>query len=326
MPGTGGPRPALNPFASAWQPGAAAEQLGALHLGPADVPGSGGKRGGGGGDSRPRPALAPTDAMQHALAYLNGAAARPAAAATAAAAAPASCPAAAAAAGGEADGEGGGELHFDLHYGEDEAERTLSTASSAEQSPQVSVSGRRRGSEAGHSSSGSKRGVLRRAGPARAQHSSRPAQRLNPPEDAAGAPGKRAALSLHATAATARHVSQPAPLMRLFLPSPPLLCLPASCPQLVGPSPMPSPAKASPHPSFSSGALLLAATEDTPAAGRSKAALEAAAERLAAATEVVAHVETAAGAGVGVRCAGGWGEHWRGALQCVCVCVCVVCV
>ncbi|KAI3425001.1 hypothetical protein D9Q98_008382 [Chlorella vulgaris] len=195
MPAT----PALNPFAAEWQP--PTEQLGALSTGPAAVPANG-KRSSGHGGVTP-----PSESLQRALAYLNSGGAAAAHAAHAAAA----TAAAEAAADGEADVEtGGDELHFDLHYGEEDAEadrRTLSTASSAEPSPQVS---------------------------------------------------------------------------------------------LVGPSPMPSPAKPTihmhSHASPSAGVLLLVATEDTPQAGRSKAAVEAAAEKLAARTEVVAHVETKASA------------------------------
>jgi hypothetical protein len=128
MPAT----PALNPFAAEWQP--PTEQLGALSTGPAAVPANG-KRSSGHGGVTP-----PSESLQRALAYLNSGGAAAAHAAHAAAA----TAAAEAAADGEADVEtGGDELHFDLHYGEEDAEadrRTLSTASSAEPSPQVSVS------------------------------------------------------------------------------------------------------------------------------------------------------------------------------------------
>lgn len=133
-------RSALNPSAAEWRPGTALEQLSALSLGPAVMPGSGARRLSGGGSGAavgsPSTAASAAIAIHRALGYLgsNGAAAAPAA----------GPPAALGGASGPDDGETGGELHFDLHFGEDDLERrTLSTASSTEPSPQVSVRGGR---------------------------------------------------------------------------------------------------------------------------------------------------------------------------------------
>lgn len=130
-----GPKPSLNPFAHEFKPPAPVEQLSALHLGAVATSGGGGKgsslSSSGNGNGKDSTAAARSSAsIERALAHLNlngAGTTKPAAGANGAAA-------------GQWEGDVEGDMHFDLHF-EDEFDRPVSTASSTEPSPQVSLVG-----------------------------------------------------------------------------------------------------------------------------------------------------------------------------------------
>lgn len=249
----------LNPLASEWKP--PTEQLAQLQLGSGSLAVGGGKAAPAGRSA--------SCTVSGAIAILNGSVVKAAAQR---------------AEQHEAQpqvGDDDGDLLFDeLHFGEDGAsfERGASTASSAEPSPQVSVSA----VQAWKSCEGCCV-ILRRLQTGLAEACWQ-------------------GVSLCCASAGALSRSQLFAVSVLYAcqdTAAPPHASPVFCPQLVGPSPLPSPAKASP----ATAAMLLTLTEDPPSNGKvGTAAAAAAAAALERGTEVVTHVETAASAG-----GGGWG-------------------